>query len=330
MPLELALAGDTMLGRGVAEMLRDEPRHRFLHPAIVEIARSADLFLLNLECCISDRGAPIDLPGKPFFFRAPPIAARRLAEVGVDVASLANNHVLDYGIDALTDTLRHLREAGIEAVGAGGDVDAARAPAALTRGSRRVRIVAATDHPAAYAATPTRPGTAYADLRRGVPAWLSDAARPRDGELVVVTVHWGPNMTESPVPHVRAAAHALQSAGETLVAGHSAHVPHGVRGSVLFDLGDFVDDYARDAVLRNDLSLLWLVTLGPDGPRRVEGVPLRLDYAYTRPADPDETRTLLELMERRCAAVGSRVELADGRFVFEHDGARRRSPPSTA
>jgi poly-gamma-glutamate synthesis protein (capsule biosynthesis protein) len=321
MTLQLALAGDTMLGRGVAERLRVDARHRFLDRAIAEIALGAELFLVNLECCLSERGAPIDVPGKPFFFRAPPIAAQRLAEIGVDAVSLANNHVLDYGTDALTDTLRHLLEAGIATVGAGVEVSAARAPAALTRRAHRVRIVGATDHPAGYAATPTRPGTAYADLRRSMPAWLSDAARPHDGELVVVSVHWGPNMTESPVPHVRAAAALLQSAGATLVAGHSAHVPHGVQGRVLFDLGDFVDDYARDGNLRNDLSLLWLVTLGPAGPVRVEGVPLHLDYAYTRAADPGETRALLALMVRRCAAVGSHVELVDGRLLFEPSDA---------
>lgn len=317
MALTLALAGDTMLGRGVAARLRSEPRAPLLHPALVEIGRSADLFLLNLECCVSERGAPIDEPGKPFFFRAPPLAAERLAEIGVACVTLANNHVLDFGPDALADTLVHLAAAGIATAGAGLDLPGARAGAVLSIAEHRLRVVAVADHPASYAAGPDRSGIAFADLgRRGVPDWLLDAARPVDDELVLVTAHWGPNMTPAPVRHVRAAAAALESAGATLVAGHSAHVPHGVRGGVLFDLGDFLDDYAVDPLLRNDLSLLWLVTLEADGPRRIEGVPVSLEYGYTRPADDAETSELARLMAERCAAVGSRVDLVDGRLVF--------------
>jgi len=320
MTLTLALAGDTMLGRGVAEHMRRHPHRPLLHPAIVDAARSADLFLANLECCVSDRGEPIDLPGKPFFFRAPAAAAQRLAELGVDGVTLANNHVLDYGTTALADTLEHLAAAGVAVAGAGHDEASARAPMTFVVRGQRLRVVAASDHPAVYAAGHGRPGIAYADLLDGVPAWLREAARPADGELVLVSIHWGPNMTAAPVRHVRAAAAALEAAGATLVAGHSAHVPHGVRGRVLFDLGDFVDDYRVDELLRNDLSLLWLVTLDADGPRAVEGLPVRLEYAHTRPADGAEARALAGLLQDRCAAVGARVDLARGRLVFRPGG----------
>jgi poly-gamma-glutamate synthesis protein (capsule biosynthesis protein) len=89
-----------------------------------------------------------------------------------------------------------------------------------------------------------------------------------------------------------------------------------MRGRVLFDLGDFLDDYAVDRSLRNDLSLLWLVTLDADGPKRVEGIPAFLDYAYTRPADHAETAQLAGLLTDRCAAVGSHVDVVDERLVF--------------
>ena len=316
MTLTLALAGDTMLGRGVADRLRENPHAPLLDPVLVEIARSADLFLLNLECCVSDRGTPIDEPGKPFFFRAPALAAQRLAEIGVACVTLANNHVLDFGPEALADTLAHLAAAGIVTVGGGADEGAARAPVRLTAAGERLKVVALADDPASYAAGSDRPGIAYADLRLGVPDWVRDACRPAVDELVLVMVHWGPNMMPAPVPYVRAAAEAMEAAGATLVAGHSAHVPQGVRGRVLFDLGDFLDDYRVDRRLRNDLSLLWLVTLDECGPQRVEGLPVRLEYARTRPADTGEARELARLLDERCAATGSRVELVGGRLVF--------------
>jgi poly-gamma-glutamate capsule biosynthesis protein CapA/YwtB (metallophosphatase superfamily) len=295
----VALAGDTMLGRKVGERLPAP----VLAPEVVEIARSADLFVANLECCISERGAPVDVPGKPFFFRAPPVAAELLAEMGVDCVTLANNHVLDFGPVALLDTLEHLRAAGIVVVGAGVDEASARAPVMLGD----VRIVAFSDHPRGYAAGADRPGIAYADLAHGVPSWLLDSL----GGVTIVSPHWGPNMQPDPVGYVRRAAAELGDA--TLVAGHSAHVPQGPSGRVLFDLGDFVDDYATHPKLRNDLGLLWLVDLDT---QRVEGVPLRLEFCRTRLADPDEAALLLSLMRDRCAAVGSSVERRGDRFVF--------------
>jgi poly-gamma-glutamate synthesis protein (capsule biosynthesis protein) len=93
---------------------------------------------------------------------------------------------------------------------------------------------------------------------------------------------------------------------------------------VLFDLGDFLDDYRVDRRLRNDLSILWLVTLDERGPQRVEGLPVRLEYAHTRPADSGEARQLLRLLDERCAATGSRAELVGRRVVFvDVDGLSR-------
>ncbi len=319
MAVRLALAGDTMLGRGVAERLAADPGHALLSDDLEAIARESDLFLLNLECCISDRGERVRGLGKRFFFRAPPVAAERLAELGVRCVTLANNHAMDFGPEALTDTLAHLRSAGISVVGAGPDEAAARAPAVLLGGGLRVRVVAFTDHPSEYAAAPDRPGIAFADLQRGgIPAWLRDGAAPgADADVAIVAPHWGPNMRAQPVPHVRRAAAGLEEAGATLVAGHSAHVPHGPAGRTLFDLGDFIDDYAVDSALRNDLSLLWLVTLDTGGPLRIEGVPVKLEFARTRRATDVEAGLLLALLEERCAAVGSSVRRSGERLVFD-------------
>src|SRR5262249_42209026 len=150
-----------------------------------------------------------------------------------------------------------------------------RAPLVISCGGMRMRVVAFSDHPAAYAAGAGEPGIAFADLRDGVPAWALDAARPGpDADTVLVTPHWGPNMNADPTRRVRRAADALVSGGATLIAGHSAHVFQGVAPPVLFDLGDFVDDYAVDHALRNDLGLLWLVELGPAGLSSVRALPL--------------------------------------------------------
>lgn len=313
--ITLALAGDTMLGRSVGERLAAGARpDSLVAPPVADAMRRADLTVLNLECCISDRGSPWPAPGKAFFFRAPPVAVEVLRWLGVDGVTLANNHALDYGHEALLDTRRYLGAAGIAMVGTGADEAEARAPAVLEARGLRVGVIGVTDHPEDFAAGLSRPGVAYAELGGGAPGWLLDLVRTTRQwcDLVVVMPHWGPNMVADPLPPIRSAAAELVEAGATLVAGHSAHVFHGAVGRVLFDLGDFLDDYAVDARLRNDLGLLWLVTLDANGPVRLEAVPLALDFCFTRLADADESDWIERRLARACAALGGPAVSREG------------------
>jgi poly-gamma-glutamate synthesis protein (capsule biosynthesis protein) len=316
----LALAGDTMLGRLVAEKLEREPPAALFAPEVVAVAREADLFVLNLECCISTRGARWPDPFKPFFFRAPPRAVEALTLLGVDCVTLANNHALDYGREALLDTLEHLASARIAVVGAGADLAAARSPVVLDHDGFRLGVVSFTDHPAEYAADDRRPGVAFADLRRGVPDWIGAAVGSLDADAVLVTPHWGPNMVPSPLTEIRRAARELVERGASLVAGHSAHVFQGVQGRILYDLGDFVDDYRTDWELRNDLGLLFLVRLEHGGPVRIETVPLKLEFCHTRLAVGDELEWLRRRFDHACAALGTPVDVSGARFVVELPG----------
>jgi poly-gamma-glutamate synthesis protein (capsule biosynthesis protein) len=236
-----------------------------------------------------------------------------LAYLGVDCVTLANNHAVDFGADALLDTLDRLAAARIACVGAGANEVEAWAPALLHGGDGiRLAVFGVADHPREYAAGPDAPGIAFLD--DGVPAWLVRGIAAVDADAVLVTPHWGPNMTQAPIPRVRETAAALVAAGATLVAGHSAHVFHGVDGRVLYDLGDFLDDYRVDRLLRNDLGLLFLVTLGPTGPTWIEAVPLRLEYCRTRLATGADAAWIAERLRRACAEFGTEVTESDGRL----------------
>jgi poly-gamma-glutamate capsule biosynthesis protein CapA/YwtB (metallophosphatase superfamily) len=307
--VKLALAGDTMLGRKVAERIASEGPDGLVADEVVALTQKADLFVLNLECCISERGTPWPDPSKPFFFRAPPAATEVLTRLGVDCVTLANNHALDFGAEALLDTLEHLETAGIKWVGAGRNLEEARRPAVLDADGFRLAVLGGSDHPAAFAARPDSPGIAY-----GLD-WLAAAVDGLDADAVLVTPHWGPNMTAAPRPHVLRAAAVLRAAGATLIAGHSAHVFHGVEPGVLYDLGDFLDDYAVDSKLRNDLGLIFLVTLERTGPVRLEAVPLKLEYCHTRLADGEDADWIRRRFREACAALGTEVADEDGRLV---------------
>lgn len=318
--MRIGLLGDVMLGRGVGEALSaGAPPTEVWQASLRKLAGSLDLVICNLECCLSTRGAPTTLiPGKPFFFRGPPQAVQSLRAMGVRLAGIANNHLLDFGADAGADTIALLNAQGIATAGAGADVSAARAPTIVRCAGTRVGVLALCDHPAAYAAGDNRFGTAYAPLHDGPPDWLLSAVAALRArcELVVVFVHWGPNMTTRPADWQRGVAAALCSAGADLVAGHSAHVFHGIgfecERPVIYDLGDALDDYRTDPLLRNDLGVL---AIWSPGEAELELVGLALEYAHTRLAAGREADWIDQRLVQACSELGSTVErVAEDRF----------------
>jgi poly-gamma-glutamate synthesis protein (capsule biosynthesis protein) len=153
-----------------------------------------------------------------------------------------------------------------------------------------------------------------------VPEWLgAELARLRgECDLVIAFPHWGANMTSEPERWQLRAAAELQEAGADLVAGHSAHVFHGIgwsdRGPLLYDLGDALDDYAIDPRLRNDLGVLALWT-PRDADMELELVGLALDFCHTRLAEGEEAQWIAARLDRACKELGTRVEpLAEQRF----------------
>jgi poly-gamma-glutamate capsule biosynthesis protein CapA/YwtB (metallophosphatase superfamily) len=321
----LGLFGDVMLGRGVATELMHRRPEELWDPELRALAMKLDLVLCNLECCLSSRGQPSDSPAKPFSFRGPPAAVGALQAVGVRAAGLANNHALDFGPQALADTIASLGRAGIAAAGAGRGPGASRRAAVVSAGDIRVGLVAVADHPAEYAASPGEWGISYGDLRAGPPDWLLlEIAETRERcDAVIAFPHWGPNMTTRPARWQRELAEALQAAGADLVAGHSAHLFHGVgwtsRGPVLYDLGDALDDYSIDPVRRNDLGVLavWRPGAADD---RLQLVGLRLEYARTRLAAGADAEWIAVRLARACDELGTRVERI-GEHIFSVRGA---------
>lgn len=315
------MLGDVMLGRGVAERLAFMPPEKVWAPELIEITSSLDLLICNLECCISSRGRPTELVhGKRFFFRAPESAVTSLEAIGVDAAGLANNHALDFGADALSDTIRHLSEAGIATAGAGLGPEQARRGVVVKGPGIRLGLIAVSDHPREFAARPESWGTSYAELERSTPDWLlHEVRRLREPcDLVVAFPHWGPNMTVRPAPRQRRVAAELLRAGAHLVAGHSAHLFQGIeqteRGLVAYDLGDALDDYAVDPRLRNDLGILTLWHASPEG-AWLELVGLSLDYCYTRLATGADADWIASRLETACGELGTGVErLGEQRF----------------
>ncbi|MBI5854772.1 MAG: CapA family protein, partial [Nitrospirae bacterium] len=262
--MKVALTGDVMLGRLVDQYViqNRSVRPEALWGDVLPIMLATDCRLINLECVISSQGEEWN-PTKAFHFRARPRAIDFLRAAQIDGVTLANNHVLDYGTEALLDCLKLLDRAGIKRTGAGATVEEALAPALIALPEGRVAVVALTDNEPEWEATHTKPGVAYAaynerGLRepyRSRMAQVLSSAR-RQADLVIVSAHVGPNWG-APSRAMQALARDLLDMGADLYWGHSNHTPQGIElykgKAILYSTGDCVDDYMVDKDERNDL-----------------------------------------------------------------------------
>ncbi|HEX6290259.1 MAG TPA: CapA family protein [Herpetosiphonaceae bacterium] len=319
--VRIALTGDVMLGRLVDQHVIQQPR---LPPAYVwgdllPLLAEADLCLINLECVISTRGRRWRPATKPFHFRAHPRAIDVLHAADIDGVTVANNHVLDYGPEALLDCLDLLDQARIRHAGAGHSLAEALAPAYFATALGRIAVLALTDDMRAWGATPDQPGLNYAaydssgliePYRSRIQRVLDDARRHAD--RVIISAHVGPNWGP-PSPAMQAMAHDLIERGADLYWGHSNHTPLGIEAyhgkPILYATGDFIDDYAIDPAERNDLSFLFVVELTPHGVQRIVLHPVKIDRLRVQRVAGAEAHWLMERMRERSAALGSHIAL---------------------
>jgi len=283
-----------------------------------------DVRVINLETSITTSRE--FAPGKAIHYRMSPGNLPCVAAVRPDACALANNHVLDFGHHGLADTLRALAGAGLRAVGAGPDSDAARRPVAVpVSGGGRAVIVscgtACSGIPAGWAAAPGRPGVnrlpdlspATAD---GVIGQVQAARRP--GDVAVVSIHWGSNWGYDVDADQVRFARQLIDGGVDLVHGHSSHHPRPIevfRGKlILYGCGDCVDDYEgitshRD--YRGDLRLLYFASLEAATGQltALQMAPMRARKLRLRQAPAADRQWLRTVLERISRGFGSRVDL---------------------
>jgi len=323
--VRLMLGGDVMLGRMVREQIELRGASYPLG-AIAAIMREPDLTIVNLECAIT--ASHRLWPGRPkaFYFGAPPEAAQSLVEAGVDVVSLANNHVLDFGVAGLHDTLRHLGEHGIGYAGAGRDIGEARAPVFFERNGIRFGMVAYCDHQEDFAAGEHTPGIAYLDVEDEARAKVEfqrglERIKAAPVDWPILALHWGPNMVNRPSESFKRLAHAAIDMGYAILFGHSAHVFHGIeiyRGCpIVYAAGDLLDDYYVDPAFRNDHQLLFELTLDRAGLRRIDLHPVFIDDCRTVAATGERFEYIAGQITLLCAEMGSTVQREGGRLWIE-------------
>lgn len=288
-PVVLAFGGDVHF-EGALESKLATSAARMLAP-IEPVFRRADLAVVNLETAVTNGGAAAS---KLFTFRAPAPAFAALRGGGVDVASMANNHGLDYGVDGLRDSLAAANRYDFPVVGIGLNAKQAYRPYRRTINGQRVAVIGATqvldDHLiSAWTAGPGKPGLASA---KDVPRLLQEVrAARRTSDTVVVYLHWGVELEQCPSTDQRALAKALVAAGADVVVGGHAHRLQGAgrlgQALVGYGLGNFVWYGTSELSTRTGVLLVTV-----DG-RRVVGyrwVPARIVDGVPRPLSGAERR----------------------------------------
>ncbi len=256
----IAFAGDVHF-TGRTEALLADPVSAF--GPIADTLSAADVAMVNLETAITERGE--EAP-KQFHFRAPPVALDALAAAGVDLASLANNHAVDYGPIGLADTLEAIEQGGFPVVGMGRDAASAYAPYRSDVRGVGISFFAVTQIPdhtfTAWTATDSSPGVAStADQAR-----LIDGVRAatQAGDVTIVYVHWGLEGDACPTQEMAALVTDLVAAGADAIVGTHAHLllgagyhdEPGSKAYVAYGLGNFL--WWRSRASSDDTGVLTL------------------------------------------------------------------------
>jgi len=357
--VRLFLAGDVMLGRGVDQILA-HPCDPAIHESYLQSAvdyvrlaemrqgplpravpgdyvwgdllgeldrRGCDVRLINLETAITTSD---DADPKAINYRMCPENAAALRAAQIDACILANNHVMDWGLTGLIETLQTLAALEIGGVGAGRTSREASAPLILgVPGKGRVLLVAfgseTSGIPLRWAAAAQRPGINILPRNRNeTVAQTRKIIEPirQAGDILVFSIHWGGNWGYTLDPADHALAHALiDEAGVDVVFGHSSHHPKAVEvyngKLILHGCGDLINDYegiGGHEAFRGDLALAYFADVRMDDAtlHSLEMVPYRIRSFRLQSAGTEEVSWLADVMARECGAFAASIAQTAG------------------
>jgi poly-gamma-glutamate capsule biosynthesis protein CapA/YwtB (metallophosphatase superfamily) len=359
--IRLFLCGDVMTGRGIDQILPQPSDPRLYEPyvrnakiyvklaerlngpipqptdfsyiwgtALAELERiRPDVRVINLETAVT---ASDDYwPDKGINYRMHPANIPCLTAARIDCCVLANNHVLDWGYQGLSDTLDALKQGSMETAGAGRNGREAQAPAVLNlAGEARVLVFGfgceSSGIPSEWTATDDKPGVnrlpdLSSDTIQRLAVDISRAKLKRD--IVVASIHWGGNWGYAIPAEQRRFAHALiDEADVDVVHGHSSHHPRAIEvyrdKLILYGCGDFINDYEGIEgyeSFRGDLALMYFPSVNPADGKLVnlEMIPLQMrQFRLNRPSSED-FRWVRDRLDRESSQFGGAVDMLDER-----------------
>ncbi len=303
----MIFGGDIMLSRNVGKYIENsaDGDYRFPFEDIASVTATADIAFANLECSISSRGEALE--GKRYVFRADPDAMKGLVHGGFDVLSLANNHILDYGAEALADTEALLTKDNIGVIGLydGAAANGNGGYHIIEVKGRRIGFIGYMGLvPRVY------PRDFEAFARRPIPATDEELikdimALKGQCDLVIASFHWGIEYHSDFEKEQAHLAHVAIDAGAHIVAGHHPHYVQPVEkykgGLIFYSLGNLIfDQWSRPS--SRDSNMIRVI-VGEDLKLDYEIVPIWLNSQW-QPVLRHDHEDALELVTRVYADHG--------------------------
>lgn len=263
--VRLAAFGDIMLDRAVGEHFSDRPEDFEMADIRAAIA-DCDIVFANLENPVSHSGTPNPVQKPRVTFCAHPDTLTILQNLKVDVVSLGNNHLLDYGGEALAETIENLDAHGIRHAGAGRNYHEANRELLLETNGIPIAFLCHTliYSASTYPAGRSSPGLADPNVNR-IGARIKKLKEK--GFLVIVSLHWGLEYRFYPIPFQRRIALQMIDAGAALILGHGPHYPQGFEryrdGLIFYSLGNFIFDEPYPFAKKAFFPIITLTDKGP-------------------------------------------------------------------
>lgn len=286
-----------------------------ISPELIEIMQEADIMCLNNEFTFSNNGAPMN--GKMYTFRAKPERVSVLQDMGVDIVQLSNNHVYDYGKQALLDTFDTLEGAGIDYFGAGHNLEEAMQPVYYTLDDKVVAFVGAS-RAEKYKMTPQATETEPGILRCYDTELFLQAIAEADenADFVIAVVHWGTEYSyDLEEVQLTTGKEYLDAGADVIIGGHS-HCLQGMEyyqgKPIIYSMGNY---WFNDKTL--DSMLIELHFFGNDEEQNLEVkmIPAIQTRAMTNWVDETERERIFEFME----SISVNVEIDEEGIVRERD-----------
>lgn len=291
--VRMAFVGDVLLGSTVDRIMQQNG-YDYPYRKVKSYLTDADITIANLETPITDRGEPEE---KDFVYRSSPNVLPDFKDSGIDVVTLANNHILDYGAEGLFDTMEYLEQWGIQYTGAGRNVEEAYRPAVVEANGIKVAFLGLSRKvpDGSWKAGPDHPGTTQLYDERD--ALKIIAQTKEEADLVVVYAHWGEERVDSPDEHQLRLAKKFIDAGADLVVGSHPHVLQGLeqyKGKwIAYSLGNFIFTTRPDAPLTWETIILEAECTA-DGVCDLSAIPINNYGAQPVPMDEEAGRKLFE------------------------------------
>lgn len=306
----IGLAGDVMIGRGVDAII-SRTGYLYVWGDVLPLLRITDMNIINLEAALTTSDKKVY---KMFNFKAAPDRVRSLREAGITIVNLANNHILDFSEDGLSETILMLSSSGILYTGAGINDREAAKPAIVIKRKTAVGVIGFTDNEPGWKAGVSSCGVNHINISKSTDrckALLHIERLRKKTDIAIVSIHWGPNMREEPSHEFIAFAHEMIDAGADIIHGHSAHNFQGIEiyngKIILYDTGDFVDDYRVDPWLRNDHSFFFWVEVTNQSITKLKLIPVLIADCSVNLAKGDDYKWSIQRMQQLSAKFGTRV-----------------------